>query len=419
MDGNGRWAAHRDLPRTAGHTEGEENLARIVRVAVTRNVGWLTVFGFSTENWVRPRGEVRHILGLHEKLFGRVRELNELNVRIQWIGRPFDSPAARTPKYVQRAIRKAINDTSTNTGMVLTVAFDYGGRAELMSAVRAARAAGQPITPDTIDAHLYLPELPPVDVMVRTSGEQRVSNFLLWQSAGSKIHFTEAAWPDFDAADLDAAIALVSMTRRRSDRCGGRRARRRHRRACRRPRTARPAPRWPSSVVGCDRTRSPPRRAGRHRHRQDARLPRAGDRLGQAHRRRHRHQGAPGSARHQGPPVPRRAVAAAGRRLRLGRAQGAQQLRVPPAAAGNERSGPGPARPRRDVGHHQARDQAARRVGGHHRRPAIRPNSTGTRPTARGGRSASAPTSARGPTVARWDRSASPNSPGGAPRPPT
>lgn len=209
MDGNGRWARQRNLPRTDGHTEGEENLARIVRVAVTRDIGWLTMFGFSTENWVRPRNEVRHILGLHEKLFGRVRELNDLNVRIQWIGRPFDSPAARTPKYVQRAIRKAINDTASNTGMVLTIAFDYGGRTELMSAVRAARAHGEPITPDTIDAHLYLPELPPVDVMVRTSGEQRVSNFLLWQSAGSKIYFTEAAWPDFGAADLDAAIAIA------------------------------------------------------------------------------------------------------------------------------------------------------------------------------------------------------------------
>lgn len=209
MDGNGRWASARGLPRIDGHTEGEENLARIVRVAVTRDVGWLTVFGFSTENWVRPRAEVRHILGLHEKLFGRVRELNELNVRIQWIGRPFDSPSARTPKYVQRAIRKAIADTSRNTGMVLTVAFDYGGRAELMSAVRAARAAGEAVTPSSIDAHLYLPELPPVDVMVRTSGEQRVSNFLLWQGAGSKILFTDVAWPDFGADDLDAAIALA------------------------------------------------------------------------------------------------------------------------------------------------------------------------------------------------------------------
>ena len=209
MDGNGRWAGHRGLPRTAGHTEGEENLARLVRVAVTRNVGWLTVFGFSTENWVRPRAEVRHILGLHEKLFGRVAELNDLNVKINWIGRPFDSPSARTPKYVQRAIRKAIADTAGNTGMVLTVAFDYGGRTELMSAVRTVRADGSDVTPASISKHLYLPDVPPVDVMVRTSGEQRVSNFLLWQSAGSKIHFTDTSWPDFDAADLDAAIALV------------------------------------------------------------------------------------------------------------------------------------------------------------------------------------------------------------------
>jgi undecaprenyl diphosphate synthase len=210
MDGNGRWANGRGLPRTAGHTEGEENLARIVRIAVTRNIGWLTVFGFSTENWVRPRSEVRHILGLHEKLFGRIRELNELNVRIQWIGRPFDSPAARTPKYVQRAIRKAIADTAQNDGMILTVAFDYGGRTELMSAVRTVRASGETITPEAVDLALYMPDMPPVDVMVRTSGERRVSNFLLWQGAGSKIHFTEAAWPDFDGPDLDAAIALVN-----------------------------------------------------------------------------------------------------------------------------------------------------------------------------------------------------------------
>ena len=209
MDGNGRWAESRGLPRTAGHTAGEENLAEVVRAAVQRDIGWLTVFGFSTENWIRPRPEVRHILGLHERLFGRVAELNENNVRIRWIGRPFDGPDARTPKYVQRAIRKAIADTAHNTGMVLTVAFDYGGRAELMGAVRAARAAGQRITPSSIESHLHDPTLPPVDVMVRTSGEIRVSNFLLWQSAGAAIHFTDTPWPDFDAAELDAAIALV------------------------------------------------------------------------------------------------------------------------------------------------------------------------------------------------------------------
>jgi undecaprenyl diphosphate synthase len=214
MDGNGRWAGRRGLPRTDGHTEGEENIARLVRVAVTRNIGWLTLFGFSTENWRRPRTEVRHILGLHEKLFGRVAELNDLNVRIQWIGRPFDSPESRTPRYVQRAIRKAINDTAQNTGMVLTIAFDYGGRAELVAAADAARREAveqsvEVITPAAISEHLYLPELPSVDVLVRTSGERRISNFLLWQTAGAAIYFTEAAWPDFDADELDAALSLI------------------------------------------------------------------------------------------------------------------------------------------------------------------------------------------------------------------
>lgn len=209
MDGNGRWAARHGRPRIDGHTEGEENLARLVRISVTRDIGWLTVFGFSTENWVRPRAEVRHILGLHHKLFGRVDELNELDVRIQWIGRPFDSPEARTPKYVQRAIRKAIKDTAHNTGMLLTVAFDYGARQELVDAVRRARADDLDVTPATLAQRLYLPELPPVDVLVRTSGERRVSNFLLWQSAGAAIHFTERQWPDFDGPELDAALALV------------------------------------------------------------------------------------------------------------------------------------------------------------------------------------------------------------------
>jgi len=180
-----------------------------VRVAVSRDIGWLTVFGFSTENWIRPRAEVRHILGLHHKLFGRVSELNELNVRIQWIGRPFDSAGARTPKYVQRAIRRAIADTAGNTGMLLTVAFDYGARQELIDAVRRARADAVAITPEAISERLYLPELPPVDVLVRTSGERRVSNFLLWQSAGAAMHFTETTWPDYDGRELDAALALV------------------------------------------------------------------------------------------------------------------------------------------------------------------------------------------------------------------
>ena len=136
MDGNGRWAKRRGLPRTAGHTAGEETLAEIVRAAAKRNVAYLTVFGYSTENWVRPPSEVRHILGLHRRLFGRIDELNANNVRVNWIGRPFDEPGARTPAPVQKAIRDAINDTKHNTGMVLTVAFDYGSRVEIARAAQ-------------------------------------------------------------------------------------------------------------------------------------------------------------------------------------------------------------------------------------------------------------------------------------------
>ena len=209
MDGNGRWARKRGLPRTAGHTAGEESLADVVRAASKLDVAYLTVFGFSTENWVRPRAEVRHILGLHKKLFGRIKELNENNVRVNWIGRPFDEPDSRTPLYVQRAIRKAIDETKTNTGMVLTVAFDYGSRSELTRAAKRLVASQAELTPENLRRNLYDASLPPVDVLVRTSGESRISNFLLWQINTAKIYFTERPWPDFDAVELDAAIALA------------------------------------------------------------------------------------------------------------------------------------------------------------------------------------------------------------------
>lgn len=208
MDGNGRWARKRGLPRTDGHTAGEEALAEVVRAAAARGIGWLTVFGFSTENWVRPRTEVRHILSLHRKIFGRVEEMNSNNAAIRWIGRPFSEKGARTPVYVQRAIRKAISDTAHNTGLVVTVAFDYGGRAELVSAAAAAASEG-PVTTDAINAHLYDPDLPPVDLLVRTSGETRISNFLLWQISGAKVYFTDKPWPEFDGEELDRALSLV------------------------------------------------------------------------------------------------------------------------------------------------------------------------------------------------------------------
>jgi undecaprenyl diphosphate synthase len=189
MDGNGRWASRKGLPRTDGHTAGEEALAGVVRASAKRSVGWLTVFGFSTENWVRPRTEVRHILSLHRKLFGRINEMNENNARTRWIGRPFAEPGARTPVYVQKAIRKAISDTEHNTGLVVTVAFDYGSRAELVRATQRAMAEG-PVSADSITQNLYDPSMPAVDLLVRTSGESRISNFMLWQITGSKVFFT-------------------------------------------------------------------------------------------------------------------------------------------------------------------------------------------------------------------------------------
>ena len=213
MDGNGRWARRRGLPRTEGHTAGEEALAGVVRAAAARNVGWLTVFGFSTENWVRPRPEVRHILSLHRKLFGRIDEMNANNARTNWIGRPFDEPGARTPVYVQKAIRKAIADTDHNSGLVVTVAFDYGSRSELLRASNRSLQSPMPITTSIIDENLYDPALPPVDLLVRTSGEMRISNFMLWQISGAAMYLTERTWPDFDADELDKALALVSVSR--------------------------------------------------------------------------------------------------------------------------------------------------------------------------------------------------------------
>ncbi|MEJ7719006.1 MAG: polyprenyl diphosphate synthase [Ilumatobacteraceae bacterium] len=210
MDGNGRWAAARGLPRTAGHSEGEENIARLVRVAVRRDIGWLTLFGFSTENWVRPRTEVRHILGLHEKLFGRLAELNELGVRVQWIGRPFDAPDARTPRYVQRAIRKAIADTSHNTGMVLTIAFDYGGRRELCDAVAGVR----PRSADDAGGHLVA-ALPSLSCRPSTCSSARAaSGGCPTSCCGSRPAPRSASptvpWPEFDEHELDRALELVT-----------------------------------------------------------------------------------------------------------------------------------------------------------------------------------------------------------------
>jgi undecaprenyl diphosphate synthase len=207
MDGNGRWAERQGLARTDGHSQGEERLAEIVRAADARGIAWLTAYGFSTENWRRPRLEVDFILGLHKKIFGRREEMHANNVTIRWIGRDRRA-GSRIPAIVRREIEKSTRLTQENTGLNFTVAFDYGGRQELVQAAR--RIAADPpdrIDPAVIGRYLYAPELPPVDLMIRTSGEARVSNFLLWAGVGAQLYVTPTLWPDFDAHELDAAIS--------------------------------------------------------------------------------------------------------------------------------------------------------------------------------------------------------------------
>lgn len=147
---------------------------------------------------------------MHKKLFGRLDELNANNVRVNWIGRRFDEPGSRTPSYVQRAIKRAVDDTTQNTGMVFTVAFDYGSRAELARAAQLAAAdAANGVQPNDLAANLYDASLPDVDLLIRTSGESRISNFLLWQINGAKVHFTERTWPDMSAEEFDRALAVL------------------------------------------------------------------------------------------------------------------------------------------------------------------------------------------------------------------
>jgi undecaprenyl diphosphate synthase len=206
MDGNGRWAERQGLARTDGHRQGEERLAEIVRAADGIGIRWLTAYGFSTENWRRPRLEVDFILGLHKKIFGRRSEMHANNVKIRWIGR---NPRAgsRIPSVVRREIEKSTRLTADNTGLNFTVAFDYGGRQELVEAARSiAREQPDGIGEHTVGRNLYAPEMPPVDLMIRTSGEARISNFLLWEGVGAQLYVTPTLWPDFGAAELERAI---------------------------------------------------------------------------------------------------------------------------------------------------------------------------------------------------------------------
>jgi undecaprenyl diphosphate synthase len=215
MDGNGRWAQRRGLPRTEGHAAGETALFDTVEGALDIGVGWLTAWAFSTENWRRPPDEVRYLMGFNESLLVRRRdELHAKNVRVRFIGRR----DWRVPRRVLRRMDETVGLTRDNTGLTLTMAFNYGGRAEIVDAVRSLVASGTPpekITEKRVRDHLYAPDMPEPDLVVRTSGEYRLSNFMLWELAYSELVFTDVLWPDFRREHLFDAIRQFQNRDRR------------------------------------------------------------------------------------------------------------------------------------------------------------------------------------------------------------
>lgn len=218
MDGNGRWAQRRGLPRTAGHKAGVEALRQVVKTAPELGIEVLTAYAFSTENWSRPRDEVDFLMFLLVEYCRReVAELNANGVRINAIGRLDD-----LPKLQRDEIYRAMEVTRQNKGLVLNLAINYGGHAELVDAIRAiARkvAAGE-VRPEEIDEamvgqHLYTKGLPDLDLVIRTAGELRLSNFLLWQASYSEFWVTDVAWPDFSREHLEQAVSDFKRRERR------------------------------------------------------------------------------------------------------------------------------------------------------------------------------------------------------------
>ncbi|MGQ9887548.1 MAG: isoprenyl transferase [Aggregatilineales bacterium] len=214
MDGNGRWAKARGLPRTEGHRHGTENLRRILRACVEFGVEILTIYAFSTENWKRPRAEVRVLMSILEMVIDReLHELHDNGVQIRHIGE-----LNGIDPILQRKIRHACEYTRNNSKLILNVAFNYGGRDEIVHAVRRIIADGIP--PEDIDEallsrYMYTGSLPDPDLIIRTSGEIRSSNFLVWQGAYSEFYFTPVYWPDFDKEELRKALVEYSRRTRR------------------------------------------------------------------------------------------------------------------------------------------------------------------------------------------------------------
>ncbi len=211
MDGNGRWAQRRFLPRLAGHKQGVTALRRCVQACARRGVAVLTVFAFSSENWGRPADEVSGLLDLLVLALSReVPQLCKDGVRVQFIGDRVSLSAK-----VRQGLEKAEQSTAHNTRLVLNICFNYGGRWDIAQAAATLAARGEPITEVSLNAAMALSAVPDPDLLIRTGGEKRLSNFLLWQSAYSELLFSDKLWPDFDDAALDAAIADYAARQRR------------------------------------------------------------------------------------------------------------------------------------------------------------------------------------------------------------
>jgi undecaprenyl diphosphate synthase len=214
MDGNGRWAKKRGLPRLAGHQAGTENLRRIIRACVELGVRYLTIYAFSTENWGRPREEVDGLLKILESVIER--ELNELHkegVQLRHIGR-----LERLPENLRRKVTDAIELTRNNDRLTVIVAFNYGGKDEIVHAVEQIIRVGtkpEDITEDLISQHLFTVGIPDPELVIRTSGEMRLSNFLVWQAAYSELYITPVLWPDFGQEELIKAVNAYQLRNRR------------------------------------------------------------------------------------------------------------------------------------------------------------------------------------------------------------
>ncbi|CAM4225324.1 isoprenyl transferase [Lacicoccus alkaliphilus] len=221
MDGNGRYAQLKRRPRVHGHYEGMQNVKRITRHASDIGIKYLTLYAFSTENWSRPSSEVSYLMKLPGDFLGTfLPELIEKNVKVTTIGNLED-----LPKHTIKAVMKAVDDTKDNTGLNLIFALNYGGRDELVQAFKAmhedldsGRLSLESVDDATIDRYLMTTSIPDPEMIIRTSGEYRLSNFLLWQSSYSELFFTETLWPDFAAEELDD---LIEQYRRRDRRFGG------------------------------------------------------------------------------------------------------------------------------------------------------------------------------------------------------